>query len=744
MRDRNFDKKITMQPIYLDYNATTPIDREVAQSIMPFLESYFGNPSSSHSFGVKAKLAVEEARSEVAKLLGCDIDEVVFTSGGSEANNLAIKGSAYANQGRGCHLITSKIEHPAVLEVYKFLEKQGWSISLIGVTDEGIVDLSELEAAIRPDTVLISVMHSNNETGALQPIREICDLAHAHGVLVHCDAAQSIGKEPVNVRELGVDMLSVAGHKFYAPKGIGALYIRRGVIIEKLIHGADHERNLRAGTENVPEIVGLGKAALMVRLELEKHRQHMRLLRDRLSTLIEDSGVEVRINGSKERRLVNTLSVSFYGVEANTLLSELSGIAASAGAACHSGDVKMSHVLEAMRVAPEWAMGTIRLSTGRLLSMEEVEAAAKLIVEAVQRLQGKTMERSGDEKQSIKLTHYTHGLGCACKLRPQMLEQVLKGIPVYKCSELLVGPETSDDAAVYKLNEEMALVETLDFFTPIADDPYRFGQIAAANALSDIYAMGAKPLFALNIAAFPSQRLPASVLSDILRGASDKAAEAGIPIVGGHTVDDTEPKFGLAVTGIVHPNRILTNSGAKAGDVLILTKPIGSGIIATAGKQGAVDDEQMALCLDNMAMLNREAAEVMMGYQVNACTDVTGFGLLGHLKEMVEGADLTFELDSSEVPLLPGVMALASAGFIPGGTKDNLSFVAPVTSFKGDLSQVMKYVLADAQTSGGLLISVMEEHAVHLLNDLRHRAIPASIIGRFITKEEGLRIVVKG
>ena len=732
-----------MEPIYLDYNATTPIDKEVSQSIIPFLESLFGNPSSSHSFGVKAKLAVEEARSEISKLIGCDIDEIIFTSGGSEANNLAIKGVAYAHQAKGRHLITSKIEHPAVLEVYKFLQKQGWSISLIGVGRDGIINLTELEAAIRPDTVLISVMHSNNETGTLQPIREICEIAHAHDILVHSDAAQSIGKERVDVRELGVDLLSVAGHKFYAPKGIGALYIRRGVTLEKLIHGADHERNLRAGTENVPEIVGLGRAARIVRQGLEEHRTHMRLLRDRLSTLLLGEGLEVRVNGSEEQRLVNTLSVSFHGVEANTLLSELSGIAASAGAACHSGDVKMSHVLEAMGIEPEWAMGTIRLSTGRLLTIKEVELAANQIIEAVRRLQGKPVERNAEDMSTIKLTHYTHGLGCACKLRPQMLEQVLKGIPIYDCPSLLVGPETSDDAAVYKLTDEMALVETLDFFTPIADDPYRFGQIAAANALSDIYAMGAKPLFALNIAAFPSQRLPASVLADILRGASDKAAEAGIPIVGGHTVDDTEPKFGLAVTGLVHPDKILTNSGAKVGDLLILTKPIGSGIIATAGKQGAVSDEHMTLCLDNMATLNREAAEVMMAYDVNGCTDVTGFGLLGHLKEMVEGAGLAVELFANDVPVLPGVQSLAQTGFIPGGTKDNLSFVESITHFNADLPLIMKYILADAQTSGGLLISLPEVSARDLLSDLKKRAIPAAIVGKITTESEGYRIVVK-
>ncbi|PKP23386.1 MAG: bifunctional IscS subfamily cysteine desulfurase/selenide, water dikinase SelD, partial [Bacteroidetes bacterium HGW-Bacteroidetes-22] len=378
--------------IYLDYNATTPIDPEVADAMRPYLESVFGNPSSSHAFGVKARMAVETARGQVGVLLGCDADEVVFTSGGSESNNMAIKGVAYNLQHRGKHIITTSIEHPAVTEVCSFLEKQGFEITSVGVDPYGIVNVAEIEQAIRPDTILISVMHANNETGSIQPIEEIGRLARERGILLHCDAAQSVGKIPVRVRSMQVDLLSVAGHKLYAPKGIGVLYIRRGVTLEKLIHGADHERNLRAGTENVLEIVGLGKACEIAGRDLNKNMKYMKQLRDRLNEGIAASVEEVKLNGHPDWRLPNTLSLSFRNVEANTLLSELTNMAASAGAACHSGEVEMSRVLSAMKLPEEWAMGTVRFSTGRFLSDTEVDQAVEMVSGAVGRLRAGKQE----------------------------------------------------------------------------------------------------------------------------------------------------------------------------------------------------------------------------------------------------------------------------------------------------------------------------------------------------------------
>lgn len=721
--------------IYLDYNATTPIDPEVADAMRPYLESVFGNPSSSHAFGVKARMAVETARNQVATMLGCDTDEVVFTSGGSESNNMAIKGVAYCNQHRGRHIITTTIEHPAVTEVCSFLEKHGFEVTSVGVDSFGIVNVGEIEQAIRPDTILISVMHANNETGSIQPIEEIGRLAHERGIIFHCDAAQSVGKIPAKVRSMQVDLLSVAGHKLYAPKGIGVLYIRRGVTLEKLIHGADHERNMRAGTENVLEIVGLGKACEIAGRDLNRNMKHMKELRDQLHDGITASVDDVKLNGHPDWRLPNTLSLSFRNVDANTLLSELTGMAASAGAACHSGEVEMSRVLSAMKLPGEWAMGTIRFSTGRFLTKVEVDQAIEMVSGAVGRLRAGNNGHDDEELHSVRLTHFTHGMGCACKLRPQLLEQVLRNVPVIPCADLLVGPETSDDAAVYRLNDETALVETLDFFTPIVDDPYQFGAIAAANALSDVYAMGARPLFALNIAAFPSNRLPMSVLEAILHGASDKAAEAGIPIVGGHTVDDTEPKFGLAVTGVVHPDKILTNKGAREGDILILTKPLGTGIISTAVKQGVASGESAREAASAMARLNKIAAETMALFPVHACTDITGFGLLGHLREMADGAGMSFVVHSGNVPFLQGALQLAQAGIIPGGTKDNLNHVSAVTRFSENVSIAHRYLLADAQTSGGLLIALAENDSGTLLESLHLAGVKeATIIGTVQTR----------
>jgi cysteine desulfurase len=719
-------------PIYLDYNATTPVDREVAEAMKPFLDQLFGNPSSAHVLGAQTRSAVEQARQQLAGLLNCYPDEVIFTSGGTESNNWAIKGAALNLRDKGNHIITTAVEHPAVSEVCAYLEKQGFRVTYLPVDEYGSIDPAGLERAITGATILISVMHANNEVGTIQPVEEIGRIAKKHQILFHCDAAQSVGKIPVDVRQMGVDLLSVAGHKLYAPKGVGALYIRRGVRLEKMMHGANHEQNLRAGTENVLEIAGLGKAAEIAARDLAQNTEAMQAARDHLHNLLLESLPDIKLNGHPELRLPNTLSISFPKIEANTLLDELKGIAASAGAACHADHVDVSTVLTAMQLHIDFAMGTIRFSTGKNSTIPEMEQAAKIIVGAVERLRPRSPEMQEVDVPAgeIKLTSFTHGLGCACKIRPQYLEQVLKDMPKVMDKNVLIGANTSDDAAVYLINDQTAIVQTVDFFTPVVDDPYYFGAIAAANALSDIYAMGARPLFALNIVGFPDNRLPMQVLKDILRGASDKAAEAGIYILGGHTVEDTEPKFGMVVTGTVHPGKVISNAGAKPGDVLVLTKPIGTGIISTAVKRGLAGEETALAAREVMAALNAKAASLMEDFPVNACTDITGFGLLGHLKEMVEASGVQVVVYAGKVPLIDGVYQLAAAGAIPGGTQNNFDFVSKVVDWNHSIPEITRMILCDAQTSGGLLISLPATHAEKFITQLAEKhQINSAVIG---------------
>ncbi|MEN6439595.1 MAG: cysteine desulfurase family protein [Syntrophobacter sp.] len=372
-----------MKPIYLDYNATTPIDSMVAEAMLPFIHEHFGNPSSSHVFGAIAREAVEHSRRRVAEMLGCRAEEIVFTSGGSESNNYAIKGAAFAAASRGDHIITSTIEHPAVLEVCRFLADKGFRITYLPVDEHGIVDPEQVERAITPKTILVSIMHANNEVGTVEPIGEIAEIVHHRGVLFHTDAAQSIGKIPVNVEELGVDLLSVAGHKLYAPKGIGALYIRSGTQLEKLIHGANHEMNLRAGTENTIHIVGLGEACQIIHGNLRTYRQHMQIMRDRLEAGLMAKFPDIRINGHPSARLPNTSSISFRAMAANSLISALTDVAVSAGAACHSDHMDISSVLKAMHVPVEYAMGTIRFSVGRYTVPEDIDRAVERVTRAV-------------------------------------------------------------------------------------------------------------------------------------------------------------------------------------------------------------------------------------------------------------------------------------------------------------------------------------------------------------------------
>jgi cysteine desulfurase NifS len=375
-----------MKPIYLDYNATTPIDPEVAEAMRPYLFERFGNPSSSHWYGAQTKKAVEKARAQVATLLSCNPDEVVFTSGGSESNNYAIKGAAFANRDKGNHIITSSIEHPAVIEVCKYLAEKDFQITYLPVDQFGQVDPLAVEKVVTSSTILISIMHANNEVGTIQPIAEIATIAREHGIVFHTDAAQSVGKIPTKVYDLGVDLLTIAGHKLYGPKGIGALYIHRGTQLEKLIHGADHEQGWRAGTENVLEIVGLGKACEIAKRDLDQNMDHMQKMRDLLYSRLQAEWDEIKLNGHPERRLPNTLSVSFKNIEANKLLAEIDSVAVSAGAACHADSVKVSSVLQAMQVELEYAMGTIRFSTGKMTTAEEIKEAAAIFAETARRL----------------------------------------------------------------------------------------------------------------------------------------------------------------------------------------------------------------------------------------------------------------------------------------------------------------------------------------------------------------------
>lgn len=735
--------------IYLDYNATTPIDHEVAEAMKPYLVDYFGNPSSSHSFGTKTKLAVENARKQVASLLNCKPSEIIFTSGGTESNNYAIKGFAFANQDKGNHIITSTIEHPAVIEVCKYLEKKGFRISYIPVDETGLINLDKLEEAICPDTILISVMHANNEIGTIQTLSKISEIAHKYGVIFHTDAAQSVGKFPVDVKEAGVDLLSVAGHKLYAPKGIGALYIKDGIILEKLIHGADHEQNKRAGTENVLEIVGLGKACEIAQTNLQNNMEHQQKMRDLLYNLLSQKLSDIKLNGHTQMRLPNTLSISFKGIEANILLTEMEekGIAASAGAACHTDSIDVSPVLTAIKLDQEFAMGTIRFSVGRNTTEDEILNAAEIIIDIVNKLSPKDLTQISETNIStkdIKLTKYTQGLGCACKMRPQELEKILKNLPVYNDTNIIIDTQNSDDAAVYKINETTALVQTVDFFTPIVDDAYDFGAIAAANSLSDIYAMGAKPLFALNIVGFPSNRLPMEVLKEILRGASDKAIEAGISILGGHTIDDPEPKYGMVVSGIAHPEKIWANSGACDNDAIIITKKIGTGILTTALKRGLISDDTKSEIIKSMSELNKKTAEIISKYTVHACTDVTGFGLIGHLSEILVASNIDVELFADMIPIFAETANFAAAGIIPGGSVNNIDYFSKHVIWNKDISEITKAILCDAQTSGGLLFTVPQNEKENVLNDLQNAGIiSASFIGNCMKKVNGKINVIK-
>ncbi|MCP4452607.1 MAG: cysteine desulfurase [Planctomycetes bacterium] len=373
-----------MTQIYLDYNASTPIAPEVAEAMQPFLTDYYGNPSTSHWAGVPAKAAVEQARAQVADLLGCQPDEVVFTSGGTESNNHAIKGAFFAQRGRGNHIITTQIEHPAIVQPCHFLETLGAHVTYLPVDRYGRVDPDDVKKAMTDQTILVTVMHANNEIGTVQPISEISCITQARGVLLHTDAAQSVGKIPTKVCDLGVDLLTVAGHKVYGPKGVGVLYVRRGVALEPFMHGAGHETGRRAGTENVLGNVGLGAACEVAQSWIGM--PEVCRLRDLFWRRLQETyGDRVRLNGHPTCHLPNTLNVSWIGRQGADLLGQLQGVAASTGSACHEGQMEMSPVLKAMGLAADIGMGAIRFSLGRATTEGHIEKVLALLKQKVRR-----------------------------------------------------------------------------------------------------------------------------------------------------------------------------------------------------------------------------------------------------------------------------------------------------------------------------------------------------------------------
>lgn len=370
-------------PIYLDYNATTPIAPEVFDAMAPFLREHFGNPSSSHPYGRRAAEAVARARDEVAALLGAQAEEIVFTGCATEANNLALRGVARALRHKGRHLIISAVEHPSLQAPAERLRTEGWEVTTLPVDDYGRVAPQQLAAALRGDTVLVSVMHANNEVGTLQPIAELARLTRAHGALFHTDAAQSIGKVTVDVRELGVDLLTLAGHKFYAPKGVGALYVRRGTPLDPVLVGAGQEHGLRPGTENVPHIVALGAAARLAVARLPQATEQLRRLRDELHGQLQAAIPGLQLNGHPDARLPNTLNLSFPGVSGRDLLARAPQLAASVGSACHEEGDAVSGVLAAMGIDAARARGAVRLSLGMNSTADHVAATARYLIAAM-------------------------------------------------------------------------------------------------------------------------------------------------------------------------------------------------------------------------------------------------------------------------------------------------------------------------------------------------------------------------
>jgi cysteine desulfurase len=377
-----------MSNIYLDHAATCPTDPEVVKAMLPYFSEQYGNPSSIYAISQIAKNALEQSREILAKAIGAEPKEIVFTSGGSESDNFAIKGTAHALQQKGNHIITSQIEHHAVLYTCKYLEKNGYDVTYVPVDKDGLINVAELEKAIRPQTILITIMHANNEIGTIQPIREIGAIAHKHGIKFHTDAVQTFGHIPVNVDKLNVDLLSISGHKFYGPKGVGALYIRKGTKITPLIHGGDQERRRRASTENVPGIVGLGKATEISLAIMDKQTKRQTKMRNGFIQTILEKIPDSRLNGHAVKRLPNNINISFEGIEGESILLNLDmcGIAASTGSACSSSSLEPSHVLLSIGLPHELAHGSVRFSLGKQTRQAELDQVAEILPGIIEKL----------------------------------------------------------------------------------------------------------------------------------------------------------------------------------------------------------------------------------------------------------------------------------------------------------------------------------------------------------------------
>ena len=377
-----------MNRIYFDHNATTPVLDEVFEAMVPFLKEQWGNPSSIHWAGRGTRKAVEDARERVAALLNCAPLELIFTSSGTEGDNHAIKGLAYAQKNKGNHIITTKVEHPAVLSTCKHLQKEGFEVTYLDVDKDGLLDLEELTKAITPKTILISVMFANNETGVIFPIKEIGRIAREKGVAFHTDAVQAAGKIKIDVQDLNVDLMTISGHKLYAPKGIGALFIKRGTRLVPLIHGGHQERNRRGGTENVAGIVAMGKAAEIAMRDMDKEVEHLQALKERLEKGMADKVPHIKVNGHADKRLPNTSNISFEFVEGESLLLNLDmkGIAASSGSACTSGSLEPSHVLVSMGLTHELSHGSVRFSLGKSNTIEEIDYLLEIMPPIVERM----------------------------------------------------------------------------------------------------------------------------------------------------------------------------------------------------------------------------------------------------------------------------------------------------------------------------------------------------------------------
>ena len=380
--------KVQSRRIYLDYAATTPADTEVVKAMSPYFTDRFGNPSSIHSFGQEGKAAIEEARGKIASLLGARQEEIIFTSGGTESNNFTIKGVVYANSSKGNHIITSHIEHPCIIESCKFLEKNGFKVTYLPVDKDGLINPEDVKKAITPETILISIMHANNEIGTIEPIAEIGRIAQEQDIYFHTDAVQTFGHIPVNVDEFNVDLLSVSAHKLYGPKGVGALYVRKGTKMASFMHGGEQERRRRASTENVPGIVGFGKAAEIAKNSMNEEAKKLTILRDKLIRGIFEKIADIRLNGHPIRRLPNNVNVSIEFIEGESMLLNLDmeGIAASTGSACSSSSLEASHVLLALGLLPELAHGSLRFTLGRYTEEEDVDCVLEVLPKIADKL----------------------------------------------------------------------------------------------------------------------------------------------------------------------------------------------------------------------------------------------------------------------------------------------------------------------------------------------------------------------